>query len=426
MAARRRRAVISHQVAAARVERDSLGELEVPARALYGIRTVRSLRNLSFSGRVLRAYPLYVRALAIVKKAAARANRDARVVDARIAGAIEAGCDSLIAGDYLDQFPVDVLGGGGGIAVNMNINEVIANLANENLGGARGSYHPVDPKRHVNASQSTADVCQTAARLAIVEQWSDLHRVLSDCREVAESKAAQLRKIQTIARTCLQDASAVSLGEIFGGYAAAIARRVEELAQAVAKLRRINLGGTVVGDGSGAPAAYRRGVIGHLNRIAKQKSVPRENLFDAAQNLDDLAAVAAQLGLLAEFLIKVAQDLRLLSSGPKGGFGEITLPAVQEGSSFYPGKINPVLAETLLQCCFQVLGCERAARLALERGELHLNVFEGSAAINVMDAMAMLTRTIPTFAQACLAGIVANEARCRELASLARRGGKIR
>ena len=179
-------------------------------------------------------------------------------------------------------------------------------------------------------------------------------------------------------------------------------------------LRKVNLGGTVIGDGSGASAAYRRTVLAHLNTIAKQKLMLRENLFDAAQNIDDLASVAAQLGLLAEVLIKVAQDLRLLSSGPEGGFGEIALPAVQEGSSFYPGKINPVIPETLLQCCFQVLGCERVARLALERGELNLNVFEGAAAINVIDAMEMLARALATFTQSCLAGIVANEERCRE------------
>ncbi len=426
MAARRRPAVISREAAASRLERDSLGELEVPARRLYGIRTVRSINHLTFSGRVLGAYPSYVRALAMVKKAAARANRDARVIEPKISVAIEAACDALIAGDYLNEFPVDVIAGGGGIAVNMNLNEVIANLANENLGGARGSYDPIDPKLHVNASQSTADVCHTAARVAILEKWLDLHAVMSDCVEVAHRKAVQFQTIQTMARTCLQDASIVALGEIFGGYAAAIARRVDELDRAVMMLRKINLGGTVIGDGSGAPAGYRRTVIAHLNKLAKLKLTLRENLFDAAQNIDDLASVAAQLGVLAEVLIKLAQDLRLLSSGPQGGFGEITLPAVMEGSSFYPGKINPVLPETLLQCCFQVLGCERAARLALERGELYLNVFEGAAAINVIDAMEMLTRAVASFTQSCLAGIVANEARCRKLASFVRKKGKSR
>lgn len=426
MAARRRSAVILREGAASRIERDSIGELEVPARRLYGIRTVRSLDNLSFSGRALSDYPVYVRALATVKKAAARANAHARTITAKIAGAIEAACDALLAGDYLDQFPVDVLGGGGGIGVNMNLNEVIANLANENLGGERGSYAPIDPKLHLNASQSTADVCHTAAHLAILEQWIDLYDVMRDCIEVAHHKAVQFQTIPTLARTCLQDAGLVPLGELFGAYAAALARRTEELDRTTAALRKINLGGTVIGDGNGAPPAYRRTVIGQLNKIAKHKLVLRENLFDAAQNIDDLGAVAAQLGLLAEVLIKFAQDLRQLSSGPKGGLGEIVLPAVMEGSSFYPGKINPVVPETLLQCCFQVLGCERAARLALERGELNLNIFEGAAAINIMDAMGMLTRALLSFSKSCLAGIVANEERCRTLASLARKGGTSR
>jgi len=421
MAERRRRAAPSRAVAASRIERDSLGELEVPAGALYGNRTVRSIRNLSFSGRVLGAYPDYVRALALVKKAAGRANRDARVITPRIAKAIEAACDALIAGEHLDQLLVDVLGGGGGIAVNMNVNEVIANLANDGIGGVRGSCDRVDPKLHVNASQSTADVCHTASRIAIIEEWTELHRVFDDCVAAAQAKAEQFRKIPTLARTCLQDASAVSLGELFGGYAAAIARRTGELDRAVAMLRKVNLGGTVIGDGSGAPVAYRRAIVGHLNSLTKHRLSPRENLFDAAQNIDDIGAVSAQLGMLAEVLIKVAQDLRLLSSGPDGGFGEITLPAVQEGSSFFPGKINPVIPETLLQCCFQVLGCERSARLALERGELNLNVFEGAAAINVMDAMAMLARAVATFTESCMRGIVANEVRCRELAAIAGR-----
>jgi len=298
---------------------------------------------------------------------------------------------------------------------------VLANLANESFSGARGSYSPIDPKLHVNASQSTADVCHTAARIAILEKWIALHRVLGSCLRITQSSAREFHQVQTLARTCLQDASVGSLGEMFSGYAAALERRMTELDRAVAMLRKINLGATVIGDGSGAPAAYRRKIIDHLNHLTEHQLELRENLFDAAQNCDDLGAVAAQLGLLAEFLIKFAHDLRLLASGPEGGFGEIILPAVMEGSSFYPGKINPVIPETLLQCCFQVLGCERAARLALERGELNLNVFEGAAAINVMDAMEMMLRGVATFTSSCVAKIAPNEARCAELASIGRK-----
>jgi aspartate ammonia-lyase len=403
-----------------RIEKDLLGEREVPADALYGIQTVRAVENLSFSGRRLQHYPDYIRVLAMVKKAAAGANRDAHVIDARCQGAIEYACDALIRGEHLGQFPVDMLAGGGSIAINMNVNEVIANLASEHLGGAHGTYEPVHPKVHVNASQSTADVCHTAVRMTVLARWNGLGRALSKCVALFRAKAEELRPVVTISRTCLQDAGRVSLGELFDGHAEVIARRVDELARSVRALAQINLGGTAIGSGGGAPVAYRRVILRRLNAIAGQKLALRRNLYDAAQNADDLAAVSAQMGMLAEVLIKVAQDLRLLGSGPEGGFGEIILPSVQEGSSIFLGKINPVILETMIQCCFQVLGCERAARLALERGELNLNVFEGAAAANVFDAIEMMERSIALFNERCISGVVANRKRCRELASRAR------
>jgi aspartate ammonia-lyase len=409
-----------HAPPGTRIEKDLLGERAIPADALYGIRTVRAVENLGFSGRVLANYPDYIRALAIVKKAAARANRDAHVIDARRQDAIERACDALIRGEHLAHFPIDMLAGGGSIAVNMNVNEVIANLASEHLGGARGTYQPVHPKTHVNVAQSTADVCHTAVRMTILSRWSGLRRVLSQCVATFRNKAEEMQLVITISRTCLQDASPVSLGELFGGHAEVIARRTGELAQSLKALTRINLGGTAIGSGSGASASYRRAIVKRLNEIAGQKFTLRPNLYDAAQNIDDLAAVSAQLAMLAEVLIKIAQDLRILASGPNGGFGEITLPAVQEGSSIFPGKINPVIPETMIQCCFQVLGCERAARLALERGELNLNVFEGAAAANVFDTIEMMERSIALFSDLCVSGITANKKRCKELAACAR------
>ena len=403
-----------------RIEKDLLGERAVPAHALYGIQTVRTIENLSFSGRILGNYPDYIRALATVKKAAARANRDAHVLDARRHIAIERACDALIRGEHLAHFPIDLLAGGGSIAVNMNMNEVIANLASEHLGGTRGIYQPVNPKLHVNASQSTADVCHTAIRITVLNRWGVLRRVLGRCVKAFRAKAADLRPVITISRTCLQDASRVSLGEQFGAHAEAIERRAAELDRSVRSLAQINLGGTAIGSGSGASAIYRRMIVKRLNEVSGHKFTLRRNLYDAAQNIDDLAAVSAQLAMLAEVLIKIAQDLRLLASGPKGGLGEIILPAVQEGSSFFPGKINPVVPETMLQSCFQVLGCDRATRLALERGELNLNVFEGAAAANLFDAIDMMQRSLALFVERCVSGIAANRKRCRELASRAR------
>lgn len=418
-----RRSAIRGRLAAppgTRVEKDLLGERAVPADALYGIHTVRAAENLGFSGRILAKYPDYVRSLATVKKAAARANRDANVIDARCQAAIERACDELIRGEHLAQFPVDVLAGGGSIAINMNLNEVIANLASELLGGARGTYQPVHPKQHVNASQSTADVCHTAVRMTVLGRWSGLRRVLGKCVAAFRAKALELRPVITISRTCLQDASRVSLGELFAAHAEVIARRAGELERSMRALTRINLGGTAIGSGSGASASYRRAILKRMNEIAGNKFTLRPNLYDAAQNIDDLAAVSAQLAILAEVLIKIAQDLRLLASGPEGGFGEIILPAVQEGSSIFPGKINPAIPETMIQCCFQVMGCERATRLALERGELNLNVFEGAAAANIFDAIEMMERSVALFAERCVSGLVANRKRCRELASRAR------
>ncbi|MBI1813734.1 MAG: aspartate ammonia-lyase [Deltaproteobacteria bacterium] len=402
---------------ATRIERDLIGELALPADALFGIHSQRALLNCSFSQHRLSDYPVYVRSLAQVKRAAARANRTAGVLDERLANAIEAACETLIAGRYLDQFPVDLLAGGGGIAVNMNVNEVIANLANEALGGRRGVYDPVHPKQHVNASQSTADVCHTATRLALLDQWVGLQRALDACGVALRAKATEFAPVMTLSRTCLQDGLAVSMGELFGGYAALLGRRTTELARTVEALRQVNLGGTVIGSGDGAPDAYRAAVLPALNDITGQQLTARENLYDAAQNIDDLASVSTQLALLADSMMKIAQDLRLLSSGPDGGFGELRLPAVQEGSSFFAAKINPVVPETMLQCGFQVLACDRAVQLALERGELHLNVFEGVAAVNLFDAFAMLTNGVTLFAERCVSGIRVNEERCRALAA---------
>ena len=264
-----------------------------PTRFTEFTRSERS-RTWDSPGASLANYPDYIRALATVKKAAARANRDAHVIDARRQDAIERACDALIRGEHLAQFPVDMLAGGGGIAVNMNVNEVIANLANEHLGGARGTYLPVHPKRHVNASQSTADVCHTAVRMTVLNRWRGLQRTLRRCVAAFRAKAAELRPVITISRTCLQDASRVSLGELFGGHAEVVARRAAEIERSVRSLTRINLGGTAIGSGSGAPASYRRAIVRRLNEIAGQKFTLRPNLYDAAQNIDDLAAVSAR------------------------------------------------------------------------------------------------------------------------------------
>jgi aspartate ammonia-lyase len=402
---------------AVRVERDALGAVEIPAAALYGIQTARAVENLSFSRRTLGACPAYVDALVMVKRAAARANRAAGVLAPRLADAIEAA--ALTAPRHLDQFPVDLLGGGGSIGVNMNVSEVLANLANEQLGTARGSYEPVHPLRHVNASQSTADVCHSAARLAILARAERLTATLAAATRTLAAKADAFASIPTLSRTCLQDALPTTVDVLIGGHAALLRRRGEAIASALAPLHAVALGGTVIGDGAGAPAAYRERIVPILAALCGRPLAAAASAADALQNGDDLAALSAQLARLAEALIKVAQDLRLLSSGPRGGFGELALPHVQAGSSFFAGKVNPVVPETVLQCAFQVLGCDRAVQAASAHAELHLHVFDGLAAVNVLDAIDMLAGALERFEVGCLRGLQVNEARCRELAAQA-------
>ncbi|MBI3782209.1 MAG: aspartate ammonia-lyase [Deltaproteobacteria bacterium] len=399
-----------------RIESDALGSIELPADALYGIQTARAAANLSFSGRTLGSLPAYVWALGAVKRAAARANHEVDALDRRSTAAIEAACALLLDGQHLEAFPVDVLGGGGSIGINMNINEVVANLANEQLGSRRGTYQPIDPKRHVNLSQSTADVCHTALRIAILRQWPQVEGGLAALVRCLRDKAASFAAVPTLARTCLQDALPTHLGVLFGGYAELLDRRRHELAHSVVALRAVSLGGTVIGTGEAAAAGYAERVVGHLTETTGFALSRRGALPDALQNSDDIGAVSSQLALLAQALLKVAQDLRLLASGPRGGFAEIVLPHVQSGSSFFVAKSNPVIPETLMQCAFQVLGCDRAVQAAVEHAELYLNVFDGLAAVNVLDAFSMLAKSIALFEEKCLRDLKANEDRCRELA----------
>jgi aspartate ammonia-lyase len=403
------------EAGATRIEADRLGSLELPADALAGIHSERAMRHLGFSGRRLADYPELVRALALVKRAAARANRAAGTLGAREADAVEAACQALAAGEAREALAVDPLGGGGGIAVNMNANEVIAGLA-------RRAGVALDPKRHVNASQSTADVCATAHRLAVMDRWDALAPALSALLSALRTQAEAGRAVPTIARTCLRDGLATTLGTLFEGHAEAVARRSEALGRGVDALRAVNLGGTVIGSGEGAPPAYRERVIGELAALSGRALAPRASLYDAAQNADDLGAVSAELAALARALVKLGSDLRLLASGPATGFGEIELPPVIEGSSFFAGKSNPVVPETLLHCAFQVLGCDRAAQAALERAELQLNVFEAVVAVNVLDSLAMLARTVPHTA-ACVRGLHADTERCRAHAQHAHESG---
>jgi aspartate ammonia-lyase len=407
-----------------RVEHDTLGPLTIPHSALWGVRTARCVANLSFSGRQLGSCAPLLRALACVKRAAATANGDAGLLAPEIAGAIERAARRIEAGELAEHFPVDLLGGGGSIGLNINIDEVIANIANESLGGQRGTYAPIDPLRDVNASQSTADVCHSAARIALLSEWPHLEAALAATVTAFDEIVERVGDTPTLSRTCLRDALSTTAATLFRGQRALLARRARALQPAIEPLHRISLGGTVIGDGSGAPPAYRATVVELLAGITRLPLRRAAEAADALQNSDDLAAVSSELAHLAQAMLKIAQDLRLLSSGPSGGLAEVELPRVQEGSSFFAGKSNPVIPETLMQCAFQILGCDRAAQEAARSAELHLDVFDGAAAVNVLDAMTMATRALTVFESSCLRGLDVDAERCRALAATAMRQGR--
>lgn len=396
-----------------RVEKDSFGTVEIPNAALYGIQTVRTKENLSFSKNVLKEYKEYITSLAHVKKAAALANFDAKTISEIVKGKILGACNELLQGKYLEHFVVDVYHGGGGIGINMNVNEVIANLCNKEK-GVYSAVHPID---HVNASQSTADVCHTAIRLAIYEAYQQLHGEIVELIAVMNQKTNEFMPVATISRTCLQDGSRMQLGEKFSGFEAVIKRRHIKLCHAVDELLTVNLGGTVIGKGEGANELYRRIIMQKLQEVTNLPVKRRENLFDAAQNIDDLVEVSKQFSLFASALLKIAKDLRLLSSGPEAGFSEISLPAIQAGSSFFPGKVNPVIPETVIQCCAEIIGIERIIQVTFEHGDLDLNVFENFAGIHLLDGIYMMVNCVRSFTELCFQGIMANEDKCKELAN---------
>jgi len=394
-----------------RTESDLLGLIDVPDDALYGAQTQRAIGNFPIgSGKTIGRYANLIRGLIYIKKAAAQVNRRNVFLSGDKAESIIKAADLVLKqGNYTTDFPVHSLHGGGGTSANMNANEVLANLAEEILGGKRGQYKLVHPNDHVNLHQSTNDVYPTACHMAVILSWPVLQEALSGLQSAFERRATELSGQNRIARTCLQDAVEVTFGDLLGGYAAFMARSNARIDAAVDRLHMVNLGGTIVGRAIDVPDAYRREIVPMLCEIVgNQKFCQADNLYDAAQNPDELAVVSAQLDILARGLIKVAQDFRLMGSGPETGFGEIRLPAVQPGSSIMPGKINPVIPEFLMQACFQVIGANTACQAALDHGELDLNIWESVMVTNVLDAMELLAIAVATFGEKCVRGFTVN------------------
>jgi aspartate ammonia-lyase len=396
-----------------RIEHDSLGQVEVPAWAYYGAQTARAVENFPVSG--LRAQPDLVTATVLTKKAAAQTNAALGRLDSEVARAIVTAANEILAGSLRDQFVVDVYQAGAGTSHNMNVNEVLANRAAEILGESRGTYSRVHPNDHVNMGQSTNDVFPTAIRLALLLGARPLVEQAHALAASLARKAEEFHDVLKTGRTHLQDAVPMTLGQEFGGYAACVRHGGEDVAVASEQLHELNLGATAVGTGLNAGDDFRHGVIERLRHDTELPVVPASNLFRVTQSMGDVLAYSGAMRRLAVEVGKVANDLRLLSMGPRAGLAEIRLPAVQPGSSIMPGKVNPSIAEMVNQVCFQVIGCDMTIVLACDAGQLELNVMMPVIAWNAIHASTILREALRIFRLRCVDGITADARRARDL-----------
>ena len=390
-----------------RIEKDSLGEMQVPASAYYGAQTQRAVLNFPISG--MRPYPAFVWSMATIKRAAAEVNLDLSLLDAQIAGAIVAAAQEVRDGKLADQFVVDPFQAGAGTSHNMNINEVIANRASEILGTPlSASKKPVSPNDHVNMAQSTNDTIPTAIRLGCLWRLPELLDAVRALANALDQKAVEFDDVVKSGRTHLQDAVPVRLGQEFSGYAKAVARDVDRIARAADNLRRMPVGGTATGTGLNAHPEYHARMVKRLSELLDQPLQTSDNLFESMQSMADMADFSASIRTLAITLIRVANDFRLLSSGPSTGLDEIRLPAVQPGSSIMPGKVNPVLAEMLDMTCFHVIGNDQTVMMAAQAGQLELNVMMPIIAHNLFEMMHVMIGAINAFTTKCVVGLKAN------------------
>jgi aspartate ammonia-lyase len=392
-----------------RTEKDSLGHKEVPAHAYYGIQTARAVENYPISG--LRAHPTLIRAIAMVKEAAAVANRELGLIDEKTASAIVRAAQEVQEGKLHDHFVVDVFQAGAGVSFHMNSNEVIANRASELLGGARGEYKHVHPNDHVNYGQSTNDVYPTAMRLASLLELAKLYPVLDGLSAALEDKGKEFHPILKSGRTHMQDAVPMRLGQEFTAYAGAIKRAEKSIQEQAEFLREIGLGGSAVGTGINTHPDYRRKAVAELARISGEKLHAVDDLRYAMQSNLAMSSVSGALRNLALEVIRISNDLRLLSSGPNTGLAEINLPALQPGSSIMPGKINPVMPELAAMVSFQVVGYDTAVALAVQAGQLELNVMMPTMAYSVLMSITIMTNTLRQLSEFCIKGITVNRQR---------------
>ena len=393
-----------------RIEKDSLGVKEVPSDAYYGIQTARAIENYPISG--LRAHVTLIRAIAMVKEAAAEANRDLGVVDKKTAEAIIQAAREIQSGRWHEHFVVDVFQAGAGVSFHMNTNEVIANRASELLGGKLGEYQHAHPNDHVNYGQSTNDVFPTAMRVAALLELERLHPALDGLVAAFDGKRNEFHQILKSGRTHLMDAVPMRLGQEFAAYAGAIRRAQRSLEQQAELLREVGLGGSAVGTGINTHPEYREKAVANLARISGQQLTAVDDMRYAMQSNLAMSSVSGALRNLALEVIRISNDLRLLSSGPNTGLAEIKLPALQPGSSIMPGKVNPVMPELAAMVSFQVIGYDTAVAMAVQAGQLELNVMMPTMAYSVLMAITILTNMLRQFTEFCIKGSTANAKRC--------------
>src|SRR5712692_1899954 len=398
-----------------RTENDSLGEKQVPAEVYYGIQTLRALENYPISG--YRAHPALIRAMGMIKKAAAIANRELKLLDEKLARAIEKASEEVMAGKLDSEFVVDVYQAGAGVSFHMNTNEVVANRAIELLGGSRGQYDVCHPNDHVNFGQSTNDVFPSAMRLAAVLLLGETLKFLATLERSFARKGKEFDHILKSGRTHMMDAVPVRLGQEIAAYATAMRRCAAELEHARDVLRELGMGGSAVGTGVNTHPKYQKLVMSHLSKISGEKLIPTDDLRYAMQSNLAMAVASSALRNTGLELIRIANDLRLLSSGPNTGLAEILLPALQPGSSIMPGKINPVMAELSAMVGFQTVGADVATAMAVQAGQLELNVMMPAMSWNVLHSAEIMKNTMRVLATMCVDGIAANEERCRYYAN---------
>ncbi len=400
---------------ATRIEEDMIGQKEVPADALYGIQTLRAVENFKISGVTLRLYPRFIKSLAMVKMAAAKANKDLGELEPQIADAIVEACDEIISGRYHNNFVVDIFQGGAGTSTNMNANEVIANRALLIMGKQIAEYDFCHPNNHVNYAQSTNDVYPTALKITLLYFNDKLIVALKQLIESFDKKSKEFAHILKVGRTQLQDAVPMTLGQEFATFSNTLREEVDRLKENAKLFNEINLGGTAIGTGLNANPKYRKLAVNYLKDICNYPVKSAKDLVEATQDTGSFVMYSSALKRLAIKLSKISNDLRLLSSGPRAGLWEINLPAMQPGSSIMPGKVNPVIPEVVNQIAYNVIGNDLTITMAAEAGQLQLNVMEPVIAMSLFESLQHLKNGITTLATRCIDGITANEDHLREM-----------